>query len=56
MRVFPLVGLDSLPYPALSEVIAAMEAEGIATEVRDVPYEFQKGARHMLRLTRSDTE
>jgi hypothetical protein len=52
VRIFPLVGLDGLRYPHLAEALAALEADGIASEIREVPYEFQRGARHMLRLSR----
>lgn len=51
VRVFPLVGLDVRPYDRLGEVISALEAAGYRTEIHKVPYEFQRGSNHMLRLS-----
>lgn len=50
VRVFPLVGLDVRPYNRLGDVMSALEAARYRTEIRKVPYEFQRGSNHMLRL------
>ncbi|GAA2841536.1 hypothetical protein [Kribbella solani] len=51
VRIFPLVlqgAGDQIPW--LSEVLDALD--GVTTEVRKVPYEFQAGANEMLVITR----
>lgn len=48
VRVFPLLDLDGRPSPHLAPVREALAAEGLASEVRRVPYEFQKGGDEML--------
>lgn len=48
VRVFPLRGLDAEPAGCLDEVVAALEAEGYAPGLGDVPFEFQRGADEML--------
>lgn len=48
VRVFPIYGLDAEPSDHLTDVIAALEAEGYAPETRTVPFEFQQGADRML--------
>lgn len=50
VRVFPLVGPDAKPYPRLEEVLSAFEAAGVGVEIREVQFEFQRGAKRMLRL------
>jgi len=39
------------PIPWLPELLASLE--GVTTEIRKVPYEFQLGANEMLVITRS---
>lgn len=48
VRVFPLVGLDTEPYPRLDEVRDALASAGYETSRREVPFEFQRGATQML--------
>lgn len=48
VRVFPLAGLDTEPYDRLDDVIDALRSEGYDVEIRDVPYEFQRGVSEML--------
>lgn len=48
VRVFPLIGIDIEPYGRLDDLVAALHADGYATEIRDVPFEFQRGASEML--------
>ena len=52
VRVFPLLGLDSMPYPRLDEVLNRLRAEGADTEILQVPFEFQRGGNMMLRIRR----
>ena len=50
-RVFPLVGhTDRGAYPHLEWLQDRLRHDGIATEQRTVPYEFQRGADTMLVL------
>ncbi len=50
VRVFPLAGLDSRPYPGLDETLSFLAARGIEAELAEVGFEFQSGATRMLRL------
>jgi hypothetical protein len=52
VRVFPLSGLDTKPYRNLDEILSFLDAEGIETEISTVPFEFQRGANRMMRLSR----
>lgn len=53
VRVFPLVNLDGLPSSHLPGAVSVLRAEGANVELFDVPFEFQRGARRMLKLSRS---
>lgn len=48
VRVFPLIQIDMEPYNRLEDIVSALRDEGFATETRDVPFEFQRGATEML--------
>ncbi len=48
VRVFPLSSLDGTPSPYVEPARKALAAEGIGSEIRRVPYEFQRGADEML--------
>ena len=50
MRIYPLTGLDTQPYPYLDDVVSILHSEGINTEICEVPFEFQRGANMMMRL------
>jgi SAM-dependent methyltransferase len=53
VRVFPLVvQRTGEPVPFLDAVRRELAAAGIGTQVRPVPYEFQRGGNRMLVLTR----
>lgn len=52
VRVFPLLGLDCRVSPHLAPASAALAARGFVVEQVMVPYEFQRGGDHMLRLRR----
>jgi predicted SAM-dependent methyltransferase len=52
LRIFPLTDLSCNRYEHLDRLLEeTLNGEYIAEEVR-VPYEFQKGANHMLRISR----
>ena len=51
VRVYPLVDQAGRALPdLLACVVAELGDAGVQAEVEDVPYEFQRGARSMLRL------
>lgn len=50
VRIFPLVDLHGLRSPHLAPVLAMLAAAGLAAEVSEVSYEFQKGGNRMLRI------
>jgi hypothetical protein len=52
IRIFPLVDLSSRRYEALDRLILEIGSMGWRAEELRVPYEFQKGANTMLRITR----
>lgn len=52
VRIFPLVNLDGRPSSHLPGVIHALATEGWKTELVEVPFEFQRGAKRMLRIVR----
>ncbi len=51
VRIFPLVGLDAKPYQHLDDILSFLDSEGIKTEIVKVPFEFQKGANQMMKLS-----
>lgn len=50
VRIFPLINLDGLPSSHLPRVVKSLRAEGAEVEIVEVPFEFQRGARCMLRV------
>jgi len=48
VRVFPLIDTTVTPSPYLDDLRRALAADGAATELRRVPYHFQRGADTML--------
>jgi SAM-dependent methyltransferase len=50
-RVFPLLALGGQPSPHVAPVTAELEALGFTVTIERVPYEFQRGANEMLRVT-----
>jgi hypothetical protein len=52
LRIFPLVDLSCKRYEHLERLIADLVREGFAAEEIEVPYEFQKGAKQMLKIRR----
>lgn len=55
VRIHPLCGLDGKPYAGLPRLRRELRAEGIASEVVPVDYEFFTGANSMLVLRRAAT-
>ncbi len=51
VRIFPLFELGSRPSRHLDAVIGALGSHGLTTTRVTVPYEFQKGANEMLKVT-----
>jgi hypothetical protein len=51
VRIFPLVGLDTEPYDRLDETLADLRDAGYEATVESVPFEFQRGATEMLRVS-----
>ena len=52
-RVFPLLDTALSPHPRMDDLRAALLADGIGSEIRRVPYEFQRGADRMLVCARA---
>jgi hypothetical protein len=56
VRVYPLVDQAGRALPdLLAAVVAELDETGVQAEVQGVPYEFQRGARSMLRLRSAPT-
>ena len=53
VRIFPLLTVSSLPSPFVPIVLAQLESEGFQTQIRTVPYEFQKGGNQLLQVSRA---
>jgi hypothetical protein len=51
-RIFPLCDLTHETSALVEPVRGAFTARGFRVEIRRVPYEFVRGARHMMRITR----
>jgi SAM-dependent methyltransferase len=51
-RFYPLMALDGTRSHHLNLVMSTMQAEGCSVELVPIPFEFQKGANQMLRITR----
>lgn len=51
VRVFPLAELDTQQYQELDTVVRTLTREGYTVERVGVPFEFQRGATEMLRIT-----
>ncbi|WP_276301925.1 hypothetical protein [Halorussus lipolyticus] len=50
VRVYPLERFDGHRYPRLDELLDMLAEEGYETEIRSVPFEFQRGADELLRI------
>jgi SAM-dependent methyltransferase len=49
-RIFPLADLAGTPSAHLPSVIAGLREQGLVAKLVPVPFEFQRGARQMLRV------
>lgn len=50
VRVFPVLGLDSVVSPHLDGVMRDIVNDGLKVEQAEVPFEFQRGGNMMLRI------
>jgi hypothetical protein len=51
VRVYPLVDQAGRPLPDLVDrLVGQLRDDGLQVDVREVDHEFQRGARHLLRL------
>lgn len=53
VRIFPLVKMDGAPARHLAAVRSQLEQRGFIVSIDPVPFEFQRGATSMLRITRA---
>src|SRR4030067_2118441 len=51
VRICPLVGIDAKPYPYLKDILAFLDSNNIKAEIVKVPFEFQKGANKMMKIS-----
>jgi hypothetical protein len=54
IRIYPLTGLDTEPYPFLDDIIKYLVDKGLRVEPVTVPFEFLKGSTRMLRIRCKD--
>ncbi|MEK4155643.1 MULTISPECIES: SAM-dependent methyltransferase [Paenibacillus] len=54
LRIFPLVDLSCKRYEYLDRLIDDLVRQGFTAEELEVPYEFQKGAKQMLKIRRAE--
>ncbi|MEK4998185.1 MULTISPECIES: SAM-dependent methyltransferase [Paenibacillus] len=54
LRIFPLVDLSCKRYEHLDRLIDDLVRQGFTAEELEVPYEFQKGAKQMLKIRRAE--
>ena len=52
VRVFPLLDTTYIRYAGLDRLRRALDADGVASEVSRVDYEFQRGGNQMMRICR----
>ena len=52
LRIFPLVGLDTTPYDRMDELLDDLGKAGLTIEIRQVAFEFQRGANRTLIIKR----
>lgn len=50
VRIYPLQGPDAQPYRHMDRLLSDLRQRGVGTEIRQVPFEFQRGSNQMLRL------
>ena len=52
VRIFPLLTMAKKRSPYIQAVIATLCASGYSARIEQVPYEFQRGANEMLRISK----
>ncbi len=52
VRIFPLEGLDAKPYHYMDKVLSFLHSADIKAEIVKAPFEFQRGANQMMKLSR----
>lgn len=52
VRIYPIQGPDSKPYPRMAALLDGLQRDGIPARIDPVPFEFQRGSNQMLRLRR----
>lgn len=52
-RIFPLLNISGEPSPLLQPVINKLNEQGYKVQIRQVPYEFQKGGNRLLHVSSS---
>jgi hypothetical protein len=50
VRIFPLLALGGRPSPHVEGVRSAIRSCGYEVSIESVPYEFQRGGNHMMRI------
>ena len=50
VRVFPMISLDGTPSPHVETCRRFLEQRGARVTIEPVPFEFQRGANHLLRI------
>jgi hypothetical protein len=53
VRIFPLLNLARIRSPHVQPLLERLSAEGYVAQIRQVPYEFQKGGNEMLIVSRA---
>lgn len=51
VRIFPLLELGGTPSPLVRRMVDECGGEGLDVSIIDVPYEFQRGANQMMRIS-----
>ncbi len=49
-RIFPLLNISGEPSPLLHPVLSELQKQGYVVEIKQVPYEFQRGGNLLLRV------
>lgn len=52
VRIFPLLALGAVPSPLVALVTDELRGRGFDVSIERVPYEFQRGGNHMMRVRR----
>lgn len=56
VRVFPLLALSGAPSPHVDRCVEALRGARFDVTLEKVPYEFQRGGDHMMRIRRPGTD